>query len=167
MGGGSIRFVIPGNPKGKGVATVTRFGAFTPKATRAEMEAVRLIARMAMNGRDPFAGPVELLLACYMPVPASWSKAKRALALAGHLKPTSKPDGSNVQKLVEDAIQPEPVRQKRVNGKVVKPKFPAPPVRVVILDDAQIVKWTGWKIYSDNPRVVVEVKEIPTNANGS
>jgi len=163
-GGGSIRFVIPGAPKGKGVATVTKFGTFTPKKTEAEMEAVRLIARTAMNGRDPFGGPVELLIACYMPIPASWSKGKRALALSGHFKPTSKPDGSNIQKLVEDAIQPKPVRPKRKNGKIVVPRVPPPPVKVVLLDDAQIVRWTGWKIYSDNPRIVVQIKEIVPDA---
>lgn len=107
-----------------------------------------------MEGRAPFTGPVELKLAAYMPIPKSWSQKKRAEAEAGRLWPVVKPDGSNIQKLCEDAILPPHI------GKKDRATFPAALLRVVIADDAQIVKWQGWKLYSTDPRVVVEVREI-------
>ena len=69
--GDSVRFVLPGPPRGKGVARITRFGTFIPKESREEMEAMRQIARIAMGGRAPFTGPVEIKLCAYCPVPES------------------------------------------------------------------------------------------------
>lgn len=146
--------MIPGAPRGKQVAKVTRFGAFTPAKTRQEMEDVRQIARRAMAGREPFPGPVSLKLAAYMPVPTSWSQRKRTEALAGRLFPTVKPDGSNIQKLVEDACLPPHLTQAQ------KRQFTDKMLRTVIRDDSQIVRWQGWKIYAADPRIVVEISEI-------
>jgi Holliday junction resolvase RusA-like endonuclease len=140
------------------VAKITRFGSFIPKETRAEMDACRAIARVAMAGREPFLGPVELKLAAYMPVPASWSRRKREAALGGRIFPTSKPDGSNIQKLVEDAILPPHL------GKKDRQYVTAAMMRTVIKDDSQITDWRGWKRYSDNPRIVIEVREIDLTA---
>lgn len=134
-----VRVVLPGPPRGKQVAQVTRRGTFIPKKTMAEMEALRWIAVQAMKRERPFQGPVEIKICAYMPVPPSWPRARRELALANKTHPTSKPDGSNIQKLVEDAL-----------------------IRIVFLDDSQIVRWTGWKVYSADPRVVIEVSEITT-----
>ena len=148
------RFVIPGPPRGKAVAQVTRFGTFIPAKTRAEMDATRMIARIAMAGRDPFLGPVELKLAAYMPVPASWPRWKREAALANRILPISKPDGSNIQKLAEDAILPPKLT--KAQTKYVTQAM----MRVVINDDSQITDWRGWKRYSAEPRLVVVVTEI-------
>lgn len=148
------RFVIPGAPRGKQVAQITKFGSFIPKKTRDEMDATRMIARVAMAGRDPFLGPVELKLAAYMPIPASWPRWKREAALAHRILPTSKPDGSNIQKLAEDAILPPHLT--KAQRKYVTQSM----MRVVIQDDSQITDWRGWKRYSDEPRLVVVVTEI-------
>lgn len=157
--GESCRFVVPGAPYGKGVARVTRFGTHIPAKTRAEMDAIRLIARAAMAGREPFTGPVELKIGAYMPVPASWSKRKREAALAGRLLPTTKPDGSNVQKLAEDALLPPRVSKK------ARQHVTEAMMKVVIRDDAQITDWRGWKRYSAEPRLVVVVTEIDLGAD--
>ncbi len=156
-----VRFVLPGAPRGKAVARVTQHGTFIPKSTREEMEALRLIARNAMRGAPPFSGPVHIRLCAYMPVPVSWPQRKRADALAGRLLPVSKPDGSNVQKLVEDAILPPHIpraKLQRLTREQIDAARRGP--GAVIIDDSQIVRWEGWKLYSDDPRVVVEVIEI-------
>jgi Holliday junction resolvase RusA-like endonuclease len=149
--GGVCRFVVPGPPKGKAVARVTTRGTFIPAATRKEMDAARLIARMAMGNRPPFTGPVDLKLCAYFAVPQSWSRVKRVAALAGTIRPTPKPDLSNVIKGIEDAI----VTKRARPG---KPNFA--PLDAVIRDDSQIVKITAWKMYAEDPRVVAVVEEI-------
>jgi len=133
----TTRLVIPGPPRGKGVARVTRFGTFIPAASRAEMEAVRYIGSAAMQGRAPISGPIELRIAAYLPIPVSWSRRDRAAALANERPAIVKPDASNIQKLIEDGMN-----------------------HVVFTDDSQIVRWQGWKLYAAEPRVVVEVVEL-------
>jgi Holliday junction resolvase RusA-like endonuclease len=133
----AVRFVVPGTPRGKSVARITRFGTFIPARTRAEMDAVKYIALAAMLGRLPVAGAVCVRLCAYVPVPNSWSRADRAAALAGDLLPTVKPDGDNYEKLVWDGCK-----------------------GVIWLDDKQVTDWHGWKRYSADPRIVVQVTEI-------
>lgn len=152
--GDFCRFVLPGRPHGKGVAQVTRHGTFIPKKTRAEMDAMRMIARLAMRGRAPFRGPVELKLAAYMPIPSSWSRAKRAAAISGELKAVARPDLSNIIKLAEDCVLSRPERRNKA-GRVTQAASEA-----VIVDDGQVVKMTCWKLFSADPRVVVEIREI-------
>ena len=71
------------------------------------------------------------------PAPASWSKAKRARALAGVDWHTSKPDADNVAKAILDAC----------NG-------------VVFRDDSQIVMLTATKEFSETPGVRVVIREV-------
>lgn len=151
-----VRFVIPGIPKGKATARVTMHGTFIPAESRKEMEAARMIARLAMQGREPFQGPVEMKLCAYCPVPASWSRKKREAALAGDVMPTSKPDLSNIIKGVEDGMRPPAAKRAKPGAKIIN----ALPMKVVYRDDAQIVRMTAWKLYHENPRVVVEIREI-------
>jgi len=81
---------------------------------------------------------VLVKLVAIFPVPASWSRRKRADALAGVIRPTVKPDGDNIQKCC-DAF----------NG-------------VIWRDDAQVVTWTGRKIYGERPGLHIEVLPIIT-----
>lgn len=73
-------------------------------------------------------GPVSLDVVIARAVPLSWSKAKRARALNGELKPTGKPDLDNCIKLLCDAL----------NG-------------VAWQDDAQIVALSVRKRYGEQP----------------
>lgn len=135
----SVRFEVPGIPRGKGRprAAVIRGHAriYTPKVTAQEEGAVRLFASQAMQGRPLMEGPIDLRLAAYMPVPASWSGRKREMALANRIMPTGRPDLDNVLKLVSDGI----------NG-------------VCIRDDSQVVSFTADKRYDATPRIVVEIR---------
>jgi Holliday junction resolvase RusA-like endonuclease len=137
MSGRTVTFVVPGRPRGKQVARVTRRGNYMPDQTTDEMEAIGWIASAAMEGRAPFPGPVELRFCAWVPVPASWSKRMREKALSHNALPVARPDGSNYQKLLEDGL----------NG-------------IVWIDDSQVVNWFGFKRFSADPRLVVTVTEL-------
>lgn len=137
MSTATIRFVIPGEPRGKQAARTTRWGGYNLPQTAAELEAIRYIASAAMQGRPPIDGPIELRICAYRQVPKSWSKIKRSRALDGLILPISRPDGSNYQKLLEDGCN-----------------------SIVWHDDSQVVRWQGWKLFSDQPRLSVEIIKI-------
>ena len=102
-----IEFFVPGTPVGKGRPRAARRGAgvvmFTPGKTADYEALVAATAGNAMRAHQLLDGPLEAVLEMRFPVPASWSKAKRARALAGVEWHTSKPDEDNVAKAVLDA----------------------------------------------------------------
>lgn len=105
-----VAFTIPGDPVGKGRPRFARVGnfvkAYTPKKTQTYEDIVRYHALEAWQGRALLDGvPIQLDVHCYIAVPASWSKKKRAAALVfGGLRPIGKPDADNFLKLVADAL---------------------------------------------------------------
>jgi Holliday junction resolvase RusA-like endonuclease len=142
--GDVIRVEIPGPPRGTARARtriVTPSGGkafasvYTDAKTRSEGGAVRMFAANAMNGRAPLEGPLELRMTAYFPIPASWSGKKSIRALAGEIYPTGKPDMDNVYKMLADGMN-----------------------KIVFRDDAQIVSAHCWKMFSDRPRVVCEIR---------
>lgn len=80
-----ITFAIPGTPVPKARARVVRGRAFTPRATAAFERKVALCAKVALQGRGPVVGPVEVVCAFYLP------DARRR-------------DGDNLFKSVTDAL---------------------------------------------------------------
>ena len=140
-----IEFFVPGAPVGKGRPRAVRRGAgvvmFTPGKT-ADYEALVAATAAAALACDALAhqlldGPLEAVLEMRFPAPASWSKAKRARALAGAEWHTSKPDADNVAKAILDAC----------NG-------------VVFRDDAQVVVLIATKAFSEEPGVRVVIREV-------
>lgn len=99
-------------------------------------QTIRAIAERYMRGRLPTALPVALLVHAFRPVPESWSKRDRELALLGAILPTSKPDDDNYLK-IRDAL----------NG-------------VVWNDDAQCCDSRVLKLYSARPALRIEVREF-------
>jgi Holliday junction resolvase RusA-like endonuclease len=130
-----IDFTVPGEPQGKGRPRVGRVGGharmFTPEKTAAYEGLI------AMAGRPLMTGGVLLTLRIFRSIPASWSKKKRAAALAGRVHATTKPDIDNVEKAVADGL----------NG-------------VVWVDDVQVVAVEKWKLYAETPCVVVQIVEL-------
>lgn len=137
----TINFTVPGVPVAKGRArSFIRAGHvahYTPEQTARYENLVKLAARQAMGTWEPMQGAVELVLLLHMPVPASWSQKRRTAALSGQVRPTTKPDCSNVLKAVEDAM----------NG-------------VVFVDDKQIADVTICKRYAATPQACVQVTEV-------
>lgn len=136
-----ICFVVPGAPIGKGRPKFARKGAFvrayTPEKTASYENLVKVAAAEAMAGAQPLERPVFLALTLNIPIPASWSKKRRQLAVAGLIGATVKPDLDNVCKAVTDAM----------NG-------------IVYVDDKQIVSATIVKQYATVPHVEVRVSEL-------
>jgi len=146
----SIEFVIPGEPKGKGRArsriAKARDGRqfvthYTPKDTVEYENLVRMAAHEAMAGEAPTSFPCSVQIFVFCSVPASWSKKRRALALAGEILPTGKPDLDNIEKAVLDGMNKIVFRDDSVVCDVVKRKRYTP-------------------AYSEAPRVEVIVREL-------
>ena len=140
-----IEFFVPGTPVGKGRPRAARRGAgvvmFTPGKTADYEALVAATAAAALAGDAAAAhrlldGPLEAVLEMRFPVPASWSKAKRARALAGAEWHTSRPDADNVAKAILDAC----------NG-------------VVFRDDSQVVMLIATKAFSEEPGVRAVIRE--------
>lgn len=127
---------LPGVPQGKGRPRFVRKTghAFTPAKTRSYESLLQGAAIQAMRGLRPLDGALNATVEAYFPVPASWSKGKRAAALLGATRPTTKPDADNLLKVL-DALN-----------------------AVVFHDDKQIVEASVSKRYSDQPRLVVRVR---------
>lgn len=106
--------------------------SFTPKRQREAMQTLKYVAGIEMGERVPLEGPLSASFVFCYPWPASMSKKRRA-AQGSHWK-TSRPDASNLLKLIEDAL-----------------------TGVVWLDDAQIVQIGVQKYYDTIPRVELRV----------
>ena len=136
----SLSLTIPGVPVAKGRGRATSFGGhariYTPSKTRRYEDLIRLEAGRAMEGRDQLAGPLSVQVRAFLPIPKSMTKAKRAAALEGQLRPTTKPDCDNFAK-VADAL----------NG-------------IAWRDDAQIVTLLVTKHYSEHPRLEFAAAEL-------
>lgn len=105
-------------------------------ATASYESVLREYAGLMMRNRQPTTRPVALLVHSFREIPKSWPARDREAALAGAIRPTSRPDWDNHAK-VTDAL----------NG-------------VVWVDDSQVVHGISIKIYSDQPALRVEVREF-------
>jgi Holliday junction resolvase RusA-like endonuclease len=131
-----IQFTIPGAPVAKGrgrTAVVNGHGhVYTPQKTRdAEMT---LTARaMQFRPPEPLTGALHLSVAFVLPIPASWSRVKRATP-PHHV---SRPDLDNLVKLTKDALS-----------------------GAYWLDDRQIVSLTARKGYGAVPHTAIYIREL-------
>ena len=137
----SITFTIPGVPVGKGRPRFARRGNFvatyTPEKTASYENLVKLAAKQAMNGANPFQSAVSAEIMLRVTPPASWSQKKRTAAFSGEIRPTSKPDIDNCCKGIFDAM----------NG-------------IVFLDDKQVVELCARKEYASQAEAVVQVRGL-------
>lgn len=136
-----VTFTIPGQPVPKGRARMSIRGghvvAYTPQKTRIYENQVGAYAAQAMQGQPPIAKAVFVGIEAHMLVPPSWSKKKRQDALSGKIWPTSRPDLDNIIKAVLDGV-----------------------LRVAIIDDNQVVHLVARQLYSEIPRLIVEIEEL-------
>lgn len=102
-----ISVVVPIVPVGKmrarhgNVNGVTR----TFKHAKQRQAEETLISFLAMHTPlEPVDGPILLGVRAYMPVPVSKPKRWKAEALAGTVRPTTKPDMDNLLKHVKDCL---------------------------------------------------------------
>ena len=124
--------IIPEQPRGKARPRMNRRGrVYTPTATSMAETLVKAIA-ITQCPTPGFDQPVRLELLAIMPVPQSWTQAKKKQALAGIIRPAVTPDFDNIAKLYCDAL----------NGSLWK-------------DDRQIVDGRCIKCYGEKPAVII------------
>ena len=133
--------VVLGEPVAQGRPRFSRQGGFAkaydPAKSRDYKQYVRLVAAQDAPA-VPVTGAVILSLKIYRAVPKSMPKYKREAALAGVLRPTTKPDVSNVLKGVEDALK-----------------------GVWYADDSQIVGYGALgKWYAERPRIEIVMQDL-------
>lgn len=134
-------FEILGEPKGKARPKFTTIAghahAITPKQT-VQYENLVKMEYQAQCGGFSFDQDqhIHVLIDCFMGMPKSVSKVKRAAMLDRSLRPMKKPDFDNVGKIICDSL----------NG-------------IAYHDDAQIVDGRVRKFYSKTPRVVVTLSD--------
>ena len=131
---------IPGKPQAKGRPRFTSMGhAYTPTPTR-EAEKRIVAAWLEQYGNQkPHDGAVALEVITTFEPPKSWSKQKRAQALAGEVPHLVKPDIDNLIKLVKDAL----------NG-------------FAYLDDSQVTRVGGSKQYGTKNSTTLLITFTPT-----
>lgn len=143
MSGRCVRIEVSGEPVGQGrpkFSTVNGFAmAYDPAKSRHWKDYAKLVAQNVMGTQELLSGELALSIRVYRTMPKSISKKKQALALAGEIRPVTKPDLDNYVKGAVDALK-----------------------GVVFRDDSAIVAFHEpfGKWYSDRPRVEIEVKEI-------
>lgn len=157
-----VVIVLEGDVVGKGRPRFSNHGGFVRVYTDAktaeheeliQVEVLRLIGGQALidrtrqikrasfiqaykdfGGEPIFKGPVRVEMEIRHPIRASWTKAKKASALAGHIAPTIKSDIDNILKIWFDAF----------NDCMWK-------------DDTQVVEVHAAKSFSEDPSVLVRV----------
>lgn len=157
-----VLIVVEGDPRGKGRPRFSTHGGFVKVYTDSEtlqyeeliqIEVLRHMGQQALidrtrqikratfiqafkdfGGEPIFKGPVRVEMEIRHPIRASWTKAKRAAALAGHIAPTLKPDPDNVAKIWFDAF----------NDCMWK-------------DDTQVIRFSVERSFSEDPSVLVRV----------
>lgn len=136
-----ISFGVAGQPVAKGRPRAFKrgnhIGLYTPDKTANYENLVRIEAAKAMQGYPPLSECCSLSVRLYMQMPKSMTKKDRKLALSGELRPSKKPDVTNILKGIEDAM----------NG-------------VVYNDDSQIVDLNVQKFYGEIPGAIITIQKI-------
>ena len=136
-----IRFKVYGEPIAQGRARLAVVGgrarAYDPKLSRDFKRDVKAVAQAHVPAQL-LVGPLECVIKIYRPIPRSFSEKKRVLALAGALRPVTKPDLKNYIAGVEDALE-----------------------KMLYANDSQIVSYgDSGKWYGDPPRVEITITEL-------
>ena len=137
-----IQFTVPGQPRGWGRARLGRSTSgkpihFVDRQTASYENLVKLSAQAAMRGAAPLQGPVSVDVRVMLAPAASASRAKLSAMLNGSDLPAKKPDLDNIVKGLLDGLN-----------------------KIAFVDDAQVVRLTACKIYSETPGVDVTIKAV-------
>lgn len=132
-----IIFTVPGEPQGKARPRFDsiRKRTYTPMKTRRYENFIA--GSYAAAGGRCFECAVAMRIKAYYGIPKSVSKKRRALLLANSEPVSRKPDIDNVVKAVLDGLN-----------------------RFAYNDDKQVVALSAAKLYSDDPRLEIEISEV-------
>jgi Holliday junction resolvase RusA-like endonuclease len=97
----------------------------------------RKTASDQMDGQHPMKGMLEVAVQIYLPVPKSMPKKYIGHALEGRIQPITRPDLDNYSKAILDSL-----------------------TGICWLDDSQIVSLSLRKLYSEKPRIEIQIEEL-------
>lgn len=131
-----MTFTVPGKPKGKDRPRGKNH--YTPKATREYEAKVRACYKLQGGGMISEDGPLSIRVLILHPIPKRTPKLRRQQMLQGLIRPMKTPDGDNVMKIVDDAL----------NGVAYK-------------DDRQLVdgSWRTFYAPEDRAGIIVTIEE--------
>jgi Holliday junction resolvase RusA-like endonuclease len=95
--------ILQGRPPPYRHCSAVNGHCYLPGRQRDQLACLRLAAQQELGDREPFAGPVQLMLHVTLRIPKSWSKRKQNDALIGNVLPGTRSDLTNLLKLSEDA----------------------------------------------------------------
>ncbi len=134
-----ILFTIPGPPVGKGRPKFFRrgnfVGTYTPPKTVSYENLIKLSFQQAHFGM-PSEKALVVTVKAFFPIPKSSTKRFKMEASTEDVPVTKKPDGDNIIKAILDALN-----------------------EIAWKDDSQVYDVRCVKLYSNNPRVVVQISE--------
>ncbi len=137
----TVKFTVLGHPQGKGRVRFSNAGkyvrTYTPEQTVIYENLIKLeYQRQCGNSFFEREVPLSLTIRAYYAIPKSTSKKRQSLMLEEKIRPTKKPDWDNIGKVVCDSLN-----------------------AVAYHDDAQVTNANVIKLYSDKPRIEVEIQE--------
>lgn len=136
-----IKFIVPGNPRGKQRPRICRIRGktitYTPKETTEYEKLVKASYTAVSKAKFERNLPLEISILALYPVPKSVNKKLKSSMLKGGILPTKKPDSDNIIKIILDALN-----------------------CVAYRDDAQICKVYFEKMYAEKPETKIIIKEI-------
>ena len=98
----TIELELSGTPTPKGRPRFTSNGrTYTDAKTKAAEARILSAWLLVARGRRPHDGPVSVELVATFEPAASWTKTRRASALAGELPHLSRPDLDNLLKIID------------------------------------------------------------------
>lgn len=104
-----ITFLVISKPQGKARARTfydnrsNKMRSITPQQTKSYEDLIRWSYKAA-GGRYMGENLIKVEIKAFYEIPQSWSKKKKAAAMAGAIRPTTKPDCDNIIKIVLDAL---------------------------------------------------------------
>lgn len=135
-----VNFTIPGKPFAKQRPRVSSRGRFstiyTPKETIAYENLVKCSYYQSV-GEKKLQGPINATIKGTFPIPKSVSKKQRDYMVNNEVLYTKKPDCDNMAKICLDAL----------NG-------------IAYDDDSQVCELFTKKVYGENPKVDITLREI-------
>ena len=144
----TVRFTVPGAPKGKARARTVRSKkggkfSYTPEGTMLYENLIKCCYRQESNNIIFNDGqPLKVTIIAYYPIESlekQWKteQKKKQQMLEDLMFPTKKPDIDNIAKSILDALN-----------------------KLAYRDDTQVVTLHMEKHYAEDPRVEVEIEEI-------
>lgn len=132
----TYELIIPGEPTAKQRPKHGKGYTYTPEKTVNYENLVKVLFAEKYGQAEVLTEGLKVEIIAYFGIPKSTSKIKANAMRWGNINPTKKPDTDNIAKIVLDAL----------NG-------------IAFKDDSQVVELRVVKLYSDVPRVKIEIKQ--------